>query len=122
MFHRYEIGGELQFEIARIWKHARAKYGDGKTYTGRTWGGQPLYNPKQVTGSVVARANLFYKDPWLQSAYMRTAPGFQPYPSSPQSSGGWGSQNAWRGEQNHSVGLLFQYGQMEQADVYGLNG
>jgi len=30
-FHRYELGGELQFEIARIWKHHRPQYGGAKT-------------------------------------------------------------------------------------------
>ena len=98
------------------------KYGDGSTYTDRTWDGNSLYDARDCTHLTVARANLFYDDAWLKSAYMRTASGFQPYPSSPRSSGGWGGSNAWRGEQNHSVGLLFQYGQMENVDVYGLGG
>jgi hypothetical protein len=32
MFHRYELDGELQFEIARIWKQYRDKYGGSKTF------------------------------------------------------------------------------------------
>ena len=95
------------------------KYGDGSTYASRTWCGNSLYDPRQVTDLTAARANLFYNDAWLKSAIERTASGFPNYPSSPTSSGSWGSQNAWRGEQNHSVGLLFQYGQMQNLNVYG---
>jgi hypothetical protein len=32
MFHRYELAGELQFEIARIWKQHRSQHGGAKTF------------------------------------------------------------------------------------------
>lgn len=74
MFHRYEIGGELQFEIARIWKHARAKYGDGKTFPrhvgedGRWYWGQgrwrgrrdkPLYKQDEALNELRSGGKIF---------------------------------------------------------------
>lgn len=55
------------------------------------------------------QANLYYRDPYLQSIYLRTAPDSHPYPANP-STGGW---SGWTGCCGVYPGVLFMFGQME---------
>ena len=73
-FHRYELGGELQFEIARIWKHHRRQYGgtktlpryvgeDGSWYFGQgKWKGRkdkPLYRQDEALKELLLGGKVF---------------------------------------------------------------
>ena len=59
---------------------------------------------------VLPIANIYYRDDYLKSIYLKTAPGSRPYPSSPQSAGAW---QVWEGYGGTSPGVLFMHGQME---------
>lgn len=56
-----------------------------------------------------AEANVYYKDSFIKSIYMRTAQGAPKYPAK-VSTGGYG---AWCGEWGIYPGVLFMFGQME---------
>lgn len=55
------------------------------------------------------QANLYYRDPYLQSIYLRTAPNSHPYPANP-STGGW---FGWTGCCGIYPGVPFMFGQMQ---------
>jgi hypothetical protein len=56
-------------------------------------------------------ANRFYKNSYLRSIYMRKTSGVAAYPSVPASSG----SDAWTGEQGIFPGVLFMFGDLENA-------
>jgi hypothetical protein len=58
----------------------------------------------------VANGNVFYKDSYVKSVYMRTAPNTRAYPGSPAT----GGYAAWGGEWGVYPGVLFMFGDMEE--------
>lgn len=75
MVHQYRLGGELQFEIVRIWKHARSRYGSTKTFPrhvgpdGRRYFGQgrwkgsqskPLYRQDEAMNELRLGGKVFF--------------------------------------------------------------
>jgi len=74
MTHRYELSGELQFEVCRIWRYFRPRYGGAKTFPrhfepdGRWYWGQgrwagrrdkPLYRQDEALNELSLGGKVF---------------------------------------------------------------
>ena len=64
-----------------------------------------------VEDTDLCMANMYYKDSYIQSAYLRTASGAPAYPASPDT----GGYAAWRGPWGTFPCILGMYGQMESS-------
>lgn len=80
--------------------------------------GNPAYRVSSVDGlsthawvydSFLAPANVYYKDDFSTSIYLRTAAGAPAYPASPNTAG----HNAWTGVLGTVPGMMLMFGQLE---------
>jgi len=86
---------------------------------GRRYQGDPLVYPDTVGDTVLARGNMFWRNPYVRDMCLRTAPGAPQYPSSPRAgSPDFGSWGAWRGMEAGYISPLFQYGALDHLGVF----